>query len=156
MTIAEWTIFGAVLLYLLTIAPVKAIGYSARFDNANPRDPAFYTPGIRTRAFGAHLNGIEVFPFFAAAVLLAEFRGMPQHLIDLLAVAFLVVRCAYVRCLSRRPADGALAALESWVSHQCRNLLHAVVVACLWRVNSQGSSHERRAGHGRRARFRPR
>ena len=95
MTIAEWTIFGAVLLCLLTVAPVKAIGYRS-FDNANPRDPAFYTPGIRTRAFGAHLNGIEVFPFFAAAVLLAEFRGMPQHLIDLLAVAFLVVRCAYV------------------------------------------------------------
>ena len=98
MTIAEWMLFAMVLLYLLTIAPVKALSAFSRprFDNANPRDPAFYTPGIRARALGAHLNGIEVFPFFAAAVLLAEFRHMPQHWIDLLAVAFVVVRLAFV------------------------------------------------------------
>ncbi len=98
MTIAEWMLFAMVLLYLLTIAPVKALSAFSRprFDNANPRDPAFYTPGIRARALGAHLNGIEVFPFFAAAVLLAEFRHMSQHWIDLLAVAFVVVRLAFV------------------------------------------------------------
>jgi uncharacterized MAPEG superfamily protein len=108
MTIAEWMLFGAVLLYLLTIAPAKAIG-RPRFDNANPRDPAFFTPGIRMRALGAHNNGIEVFPFFAAAVLLAEFRGMPQHIIDLLAVAFLVVRCVFVVAyLGDRPTARSL------------------------------------------------
>jgi uncharacterized MAPEG superfamily protein len=95
MTIAEWMILAAVLLYLLTVAPVKVIG-QPRFDNANPRDPAFYVPGIRSRALGAHLNGIEVFPFFAAAVLLAEFRAAPQVWIDVLAVAFIVIRVAYV------------------------------------------------------------
>ena len=95
MTIAEWTIFGAVLLYLLTVAPVKVFG-RPRFDNANPRDPTFYTLGLRTRALGAHINGIEVFPFFAAAVLLAEFRGMPQYGIDLLSSSFLVIRFAFV------------------------------------------------------------
>jgi uncharacterized MAPEG superfamily protein len=95
MTIAEWTLLGAVLLYLLTIAPVKPLGYKT-FDNANPRDPAFYTPGIRARALGAHLNGIETFPFFAAAVLLAEFRAVPQHWIDGLAIGFLVIRLAFV------------------------------------------------------------
>ncbi len=56
----------------------------------------FDTPGIRARALGAHLNGIETYPFFAVAVLLAEFRAMPQHRIDDLAVAFLVVRLAFV------------------------------------------------------------
>jgi uncharacterized MAPEG superfamily protein len=45
---------------------------------------------------GAHLNGIETFPFFAAAVLLAEFRDAPQHLINELAVLFLIVRAAYI------------------------------------------------------------
>lgn len=95
MTIAEWMIFAAVLLYLLTIAPVKAFGYQT-FDNSNPRDPTFYTPGIRARAFGAHLNGIEVFPFFATAVLLAEFRAAPQQWIDLLSVGFAAVRLGYV------------------------------------------------------------
>ena len=95
MTIAEWCIFGAVILYLLTIAPFKAA--SARsFDNSKPRDPAFYESPLRARALGAHLNGIETFPFFAAAVLLAEFRSAPQNLINELAVLFLIVRIAYV------------------------------------------------------------
>jgi len=95
MTVAEWCVFGAVMLYLLTIAPFKAIGFR-RFDNAKPRDPTFYEDPIRARALGAHLNGIEVFPFFAAAVLLAEFRTCPQRLINELAVLFLIVRIAYV------------------------------------------------------------
>ena len=38
----------------------------------------------------------RAFPFFAAAVLLAEFRGAPQNLINELAVLFLIVRIAYV------------------------------------------------------------
>ena len=95
MTIAEWCVFGALLLYLVTIASVKWAGH-CRFDNARPRDPAFYEDPIRARALGAHQNGIESFPFFAVAVLLAEFRQAPQHYIDELAVLFLIVRIAYV------------------------------------------------------------
>ncbi len=95
MTIAEWCVFGTVLLYLLTIAPFKAIGFR-RFDNSRPRDPAFFEDPLRSRALGAHINGIESFPFFAVAVLLAEFRIGPQRLIDELAVLFLIVRIAYV------------------------------------------------------------
>jgi uncharacterized MAPEG superfamily protein len=95
MTVAEWCVFGALMLYLLTIAPVKWIGYR-RFDNAKPRDPAFYADPLRARALGAHQNGIETFPFFAIAVLLAEFRDGPQRLIDELAILFLIVRIAYV------------------------------------------------------------
>ncbi len=95
MSVAEWCVFGALMLYLLTIAPIKWIGYR-RFDNSKPRDPAFYADPLRARALGAHQNGIETFPFFAIAVLLAEFREGPQRLIDELAVLFLIVRIAYV------------------------------------------------------------
>ena len=95
MTIAEWCIFGAVILYLLTIAPFKASN-ARTFDNSKPRDPAFYNDPLRSRALGAHLNGIESFPFFAVAVLLAEFRESPQNLIDELALLFVLVRIAYV------------------------------------------------------------
>ena len=103
MTIAEWCVFAAVLLYLLTIAPFKPFG-GRHFDNAKPRDPAFYQDPLRARALGAHLNGIETFPFFAAAVLLAEFRQAPQHLIDEMAVLFVIVRIAYVfTYLGNRP-----------------------------------------------------
>jgi uncharacterized MAPEG superfamily protein len=103
MTIAEWCVFGTLMLYLLTIVPIKAIGFR-RFDNARPRDPGFYDDPIAARALGAHQNGIEAFPFFAAAVLLAEFRAAPQHLINELAVLFLSVRIAYVfTYLGNRP-----------------------------------------------------
>jgi uncharacterized MAPEG superfamily protein len=95
VTVAEWCIFGAVALYLLTIVPIKWFGFR-QYDNARPRDPAFYQDAIRSRALGAHQNGIETFPFFAAAVLLAEFRAAPQNLINELAVLFLIVRLAYV------------------------------------------------------------
>ena len=95
MTVAEYCIFGAVALYLLTIVPIKWLGFR-QFDNARPRDPAFYQDAIRARALGAHQNGVETFPFFAAAVLLAEFRAAPQNLINELAILFLIVRIAYV------------------------------------------------------------
>jgi uncharacterized MAPEG superfamily protein len=87
----------------LTIASIKWIGFR-RFDNARPRDPNFYVGPIADRALGAHQNGIEAFPFFAAAVLLAEFRTSPQRLIDELAILFLIVRIAYVfTYLGNRP-----------------------------------------------------
>ena len=103
MTVAECCVFATLMLYLLTIAAVKWTGFR-RFDNAKPRDPGFYDNPIASRALGAHQNGIEAFPFFAIAVLLAEFRGGPQRTIDELAILFLIVRIAYVfTYLGNRP-----------------------------------------------------
>jgi uncharacterized MAPEG superfamily protein len=103
MTLAEWCVLGALLLYLLTITSIKWIRFRG-FDNSRPRDLAFYEDAIAQRALGAHQNGIETFPFFAFAVLLAEFRDSPQRLIDELAVLFLIVRIAYVLTyLGNRP-----------------------------------------------------
>src|SRR6202521_129815 len=103
MTVAEYCIFGTLVLYLVTIVPIKWIGFR-RYDNSRPRDPAFYDDPLRARALGAHQNGIEAFPFFAVAVLLAEFRAAPQNLVNELAVLFLIVRIAYVfTYLGNRP-----------------------------------------------------
>jgi len=95
MTVAEWCLFGAVVLYLVTLAPTKGLA-PREFDNANPRDPRFFEHPIRKRALGAHINGMETFPFFATAVLLAEFRSAPQSWVDSLALGFLVTRVAFV------------------------------------------------------------
>jgi len=95
MTVAEWCVFASLMLYLLSIASVKWLRYGA-FDNSRPRDRAFYEEPLAARALGAHQNGIEAFPFFAAAVLLAEFRACPQNLINELAILFVIVRIAYV------------------------------------------------------------
>jgi uncharacterized MAPEG superfamily protein len=103
MTTAEWCVFGALVLSLLTITTVKWIAFR-QFDNSKPRDSAFYADPIRARFLGAHQNGMEAFPFFAVAVLLAEFHNAPQRLIDELAVLFLIVRLAYVfTYLGNRP-----------------------------------------------------
>jgi uncharacterized MAPEG superfamily protein len=83
------------MLAYLTLAPVKPLA-GREFDNANPREPAFYEPPIRRRALGAHLNGLETFPFFVASVLLAEFRHAPQNWVDNLSIAFLLTRIAFV------------------------------------------------------------
>lgn len=99
MTIAEWCLLGAVILYLMSVAPVKPLSYlfgPRKFDNSKPRDPAFYEWGIASRALGAHQNGVETFPLFAAAVLLAEFRASPQGWIDDLALLFVAIRVLYV------------------------------------------------------------
>ena len=95
MTIAEWCIFASLMLTLLSIGPVKWLRFGT-FDNSKPRDPAFYQEPIAARALGAHQNGIETFPFFAVAILLAEFRACPQNLINELALLFVIVRIAYV------------------------------------------------------------
>jgi uncharacterized MAPEG superfamily protein len=95
MTVAEWCIFASLMLTLLSIASVKWLRFR-RFDNSKPRDPAFYESPFAARALGAHQNGIEAFPFFAVAILLAEFRACPQNLINELAVLFVIVRIAYV------------------------------------------------------------
>ena len=95
MTLAELCVFASVVLYIATIASIKWVRFRS-FDNAKPRDPSFYSDPISARALGAHQNGIEAFPLFAFAVLLAEFRDSPQRLIDELAVLFVIVRIAYV------------------------------------------------------------
>ena len=51
MTIAEWCVFGTLMLYLLTIASVKWAGYR-HFDNARPRDPTV-DEGAERREAGA-------------------------------------------------------------------------------------------------------
>jgi uncharacterized MAPEG superfamily protein len=104
MTIAELCLLGMVLLTYLVLGPAKFAGLR-EFDNSYPRDPAFYSRGPRARALGAHQNGLEAFPLFAAAVLLAELHGAPQHMIDGLALAFLGARVAYAVCyLGDRPS----------------------------------------------------
>ncbi|WP_428492771.1 MAPEG family protein [Rhodopila sp.] len=104
MTIAELCLLAVVVLTIASIAPAKLSG-ARDFDNANPRDPGFYRPGLRARSQGAHLNGNEAFPFFAAAVILAEIKSVPQPTLNILAVAFVAARLAYVLLyLTNRPS----------------------------------------------------
>ena len=108
MTIADLCLPAMIVLTIASIAPAKLDG-AKQYDNAHPRDPAFYTPGLRARSQGAHFNGYESFPFFATAVILAEMRAATQNTVDVLAVAFVLIRIAYVLLyLTNHPTARAL------------------------------------------------
>ena len=104
MTTAELCLLAAIVLTIVSILPAKLDG-RRQYDNGNPRDTRFYTPRLRARSQGAHLNGFETFPFFAAAVILAEMRAVPQGTVDGFAVAFVAARIVYVLLyLTDRPS----------------------------------------------------
>ena len=86
-----------VFVVLGAVGPSKVLG-RAEYDNARPRDAAFLTTGFRQRSLWAHQNSYEALPFFFAAVIVAEMRGVPQGTINALAVAYLLARVGYVVC----------------------------------------------------------
>ncbi|MEO7149266.1 MAG: MAPEG family protein [Rhodanobacteraceae bacterium] len=95
MSVADGCILAAALVPLLFTGIAK-FGDSGRgFDNRVTRNFQAALTGWRARAHWAHQNGMEAFPLFAAAVLLAEFRAAPQTWINLLALAFIVLRLVY-------------------------------------------------------------
>jgi len=100
MTTAHLCIAVAIWLpYLSTlIAKAGGRGFGPN-QNRNPRDFLATLEGFRKRAAAAQLNGFEVTPAFAAAVLTAQQVGSaPQGTIDALAVGFVVSRLLYTVC----------------------------------------------------------
>ena len=100
MTIAFWCVLVAILMpYMCFGIAVNrsrdASGHRVR-DNHNPRDFPAVIHGAAKRAWGAHLNCHESLPGFAAAVIIAYLAHSPQQRIDVLAVAWVVARLAYI------------------------------------------------------------
>ncbi len=93
MTLAFWMILVAALL------PYAAIGYAKydkKFDNHSPRKFLEKQKGAKQRAYWAHQNSFEIFPVFAAAVLIAYVTGADRALADILAFSFVCSRIAYI------------------------------------------------------------
>ena len=104
LTVADLSILGAVIAYLAPGAIVK-FGSYRDYDNAKPRDPAFFADPYRARGLGAHQNGIEGFAFFAAAVIVAQMHGAAQSTVDALAVAYVLLRVVYIAAyLGNKPS----------------------------------------------------
>lgn len=100
MTLAYWCVLIAIVLPYLGTASAKFLGpgYGAR-ANRDPRAFLATLEGWRKRAGNAQLNGFEVTPAFAAAVIIAHLAGgAEQALLDRLAVAFVVSRIVYFAC----------------------------------------------------------
>lgn len=91
MPIAYWCILIAALLPL----PLAAYAKSQSRDNSAPRDDAEKLVGAKRRAYAAHQNAYENFPFFAVAVIAALAFGAPANTVSGLAVLYLVFRIAH-------------------------------------------------------------
>ncbi len=96
MTVALWCVLAAALLPYLATTIAKAGG--ERYENRDPRAWLGRQQGLRLRAHNAQLNGFEAFPFFAAAVIVAQMLQAPQERVDALALIFVVARVGYLVC----------------------------------------------------------
>jgi uncharacterized MAPEG superfamily protein len=93
MIVAYWCVLIAGLLpYAATLIAKSKKG----FDNANPRTWLAQQEGYRARAHAAQLNSFEAFPFFAAAVIIAQMRGAPPDTVNLLAIVFVAARVVFL------------------------------------------------------------
>ncbi|GHC93865.1 hypothetical protein GCM10007320_45170 [Pseudorhodoferax aquiterrae] len=95
LTLAYWYLLAAAVLPYLTAWIAKA-GAFGLHDNQAPRAWAARQSGWRARALAAQHNGFEGLPLFMAGVLAAHQFGAAQARIDALALAYLVLRVAYV------------------------------------------------------------
>ena len=97
MEIYLWCIVAAWLVVYFTKLPVAvAMQRAGGYDNRLPRAQQARLEGWGARSVAAHKNGFESFAPFATAVLVAHLGGGPAHLIDLLAISFVVARVGYV------------------------------------------------------------
>ncbi len=96
MNFAYWCILLAALLPWLCAAYAKhSAGFRSR-DNHNPRAFLAQAHGAAARANAAQQNGFEIFPLFAAAVLIAHATGnADQSSINTWALLFVLSRCLY-------------------------------------------------------------
>jgi uncharacterized MAPEG superfamily protein len=90
MTIAIWCIFIAATLPYVPFSYVKGL------DPIQPRHHVGDLAERSLRAYGAHLNGLETFPWFVAAVIVSHMVGGSSRIADILAVLYILVRIGHM------------------------------------------------------------
>ena len=92
MPIAYWCVLIAALLPIALVSFAK-IGVES--DNRYPREDYDNLPPAKRRAYAAHQNAYENFPFFAAAVIIAMTMGASASMVGWLAMAYIAVRIVH-------------------------------------------------------------
>lgn len=89
MPIAYWCVLIAALLPIVLVSYAK---FGVESDNRYPREEYDNLPPAKRRAYAAHLNAYENFPFFAVAVIVAMTLGAAPATVNMLAMAYVAVR----------------------------------------------------------------
>jgi uncharacterized MAPEG superfamily protein len=92
MPLAYWCILIAALLPIGLVSFAKA---GTGSDNRHPREELESLPAAKRRAYAAHQNAYENFPFFAVAVVASATQGAPVGTLNALAVLYIVARVAH-------------------------------------------------------------
>jgi uncharacterized MAPEG superfamily protein len=96
MTIPFYCVIAAwLLIYLPKFSASVAVARGGKYDNNNPRDQQATLTGWKRRATAAHLNAIENFAPFAAAVFVAHLAHATESLTIPLALTFIAARVAH-------------------------------------------------------------
>lgn len=100
-TLAYWCVLVAALLPFFCGVFAKRGGVGKRrneggYDNHNPRAWLAQQQGESARANAAQANSFEALPFFIGAVVIAHQLGAPQGRLDMLAIAFVLLRLVYI------------------------------------------------------------
>ena len=101
MALRYWCVLVACLLPIVAAGVAKWGTFSrpanqGGYDNRDPRAWLARQSGRRARANAAQANSFEALPLFIAAVLTAQQLQVAQVLINALAVAFVLLRLAYI------------------------------------------------------------
>ncbi len=119
MTIAYWTILVAILMpWVLAIIAKTPTAWRGSYDNSSPRLLLASLEGRSQRANWAQQNSFEIFPAYAAAVIVAHLVGADQNWVDGLAVLFVVTRILYAICY-----------IQDWTT--LRSIVWGVGVLCI-------------------------
>lgn len=99
MTLAYWCIFILIFVPWVCAGYGKWItGFTGK-DNHNPRAFMQKQEGVAARANAAQMNSYEIFPVFAAMVIIAHVTGnASQSMINFWAVVFVLSRIAFCYC----------------------------------------------------------
>lgn len=90
-------IIACLLPYVFTVVAKMAGGFK-REDNQNPREFLAKTTGLAARANAVQQNSFESLPLFIAAVLMAEYMVIPQVVVMMFGIAYIVLRIIYGIC----------------------------------------------------------
>lgn len=129
--------FGCILVMAALPVVCAGIAKSGKFgvrrseggyDNHDPRRWLEQQGAWRARANNAQANTFEALPFFFAAVIVAHLMQAPQARVDALAIAFVLLRLAYIGAYL---ADKANLRSLVWVAAWAVNA--AILLAGIWR-----------------------
>ena len=90
-------IIACLLPYVFAVIAKMAGGFK-REDNQNPREFLAKTTGLAARANAVQQNSFESLPLFIAAVLMAEYMVIPQVVVMMFGIAYIVLRIIYGIC----------------------------------------------------------